>query len=586
MRSSDKLTIEYDIPAPMRDGIILRANICRPAGEGQWPVLLVRTPYDKNFTGAGTLSILDPVATARHGYVVVVQDVRGRYTSEGEWCVPPHLEVQDGYDTIAWAANLPYSDGNVGMFGASHDGFLAWTTATLQPPALKAIVPFVTWSDPLQGVLFRDGAFELGNMANWHAIIGSNILMRRYQHDPLMLGQTMSNYLHEWDLLGPEGYWSLPLKHFGLFRRTEAASSFFELLERPMDSAWASPLAIKGKHEQITVPTLNISGWYDLFLQGTLENFQTMRQYGSTPQARQSQLLIGPWTHDRRVSPIGEQHFGLDATTAFDFHGVQVRWFDRWLKGIATSREQEAPVRLFVMGENRWRDEQEWPLSRAVETCYYLHSAGHANTLHGDGVLSTIPPEEENPDCYTYDPANPVMTRGGAALITPQYPGGPFDQRSTEEREDVLVYSTAPLEQDVEATGPIHIRLWAMSSATDTDFVARLVDVHPDGYARNLTDGIIRARYRCFARGKITPSLLEPGQAYEYEINLWATSNLFKKGHRIRLDITSSNFPRWDRNPNTGHDFGADDELVVAHQTILHDAAHLSHVVLPLIPAQ
>jgi putative CocE/NonD family hydrolase len=295
-------------------------------------------------------------------------------------------------------------------------------------------------------------------------------------------------------------------------------------------------------------------------------------------------LLIGPWTHERRLNPIGEQNFGLEATAAFDFNGLQLRWFDHWLKGIDTGLECEAPIKLFVMGANIWRDEYEWPLARAIETRYYLHSNGYANTLHGDGVLSVTAPEVESPDHYSYDPANPVITHGGASLITPEYPGGPFDQRVTESRIDVLVYSTAPLEQDVEVTGPIRVRLWATSSARDTDFVARLVDVHTDGYARNLTDGIIRARYRHLTHGQL-PSLLEPGQVYMYDIDLWATSNLFKKGHRIRLEITSSNFPRWDRNPNTGHDFGVDDELIVAQQTILHDAEHPSHIILPLVPA-
>ncbi len=245
----------------------------------------------------------------------------------------------------------------------------------------------------------------------------------------------------------------------------------------------------------------------------------------------------------------------------------------------------EAPIKLFVMGANAWRDEQEWPLARAVETRYYLHSNRRANTLHGNGYLTTDPPDIGEPpsDHYDYDPANPVITRGGAVLMSPEYPAGPFDQRPVESREDVLVYTTAELKEDLEVTGPIIVHLWAISSAPDTDFVARLVDVHPDGYARNLTDGIIRARYRNFARGE-APSLIEPGTAYEYEIDLWATSNVFKAGHRIRLDVTSSSFPRWDRNPNTGHDFGANSELALAHQTILHDREHPSYVVLSVVP--
>jgi putative CocE/NonD family hydrolase len=236
------------------------------------------------------------------------------------------------------------------------------------------------------------------------------------------------------------------------------------------------------------------------------------------------------------------------------------------------------------MGANIWRDEQEWPLARAVETRYYLHSAGHANTLAGDGSLSTKLPEEESADHYEYDPANPVITCGGALLMTPEFPNGVFDQRPTEQRKDVLVYTTPVLEQDLEVTGPISVHLWAISSAPDTDFVARLVDVHPDGYAQNLTDGIIRARYRNHPRGG-EAELIEPGRAYEYVIDLWATSNVFKQGHRIRVDVTSSNFPRWDRNLNTGHTFGTDSEGVIATQTILHNAEHPSYVLLPVVPA-
>jgi putative CocE/NonD family hydrolase len=283
-------------------------------------------------------------------------------------------------------------------------------------------------------------------------------------------------------------------------------------------------------------------------------------------------------------------NFGFGSSAAFidlriDLMSLQVRWFDHWLKGIDTGMLNEAPIKLFVMGTNTWRDEQEWPLARAVDTRYYLHSNGLANTLQGNGYLTTDLPDAEEPsgDHYDYDAANPVITRGGALLMSPEYRPGPFDQRETDSREDVLVYTTGELKEDLEVTGQINVHLWAISGAPDTDFVARLLDVHPDGYAQNLTDGIIRARYRDAARGE-DPSLIEPGRAYEYEIDLWATSNVFRAGHRIRLDVTSSNFPRWDRNPNTGHDFGVDTELAVAHQTILHDREHPSYVVLPIVP--
>ncbi len=587
MQNGQRITVDFDVPARMRDGTILRANVYRPAGEGQWPVLLTRLPYGKDFPlGSATMN---PVQVARQGYVVIVQDTRGRFTSEGEWD-PMRNEARDGVDTIEWAAQLPYSDGKVGMYGASYFGFTQWAAAVHQPAALKAMIPFITWCDPLNGTFFRGGALELGTAANWQLMMGLDVLMRRHRGDtdPRNLGRAIVALAKEMDTLGTQGYWSLPLKNFGPITRTEVAPAFFDVIHHPMDREQTEPMTILGKHEQVKVPTFNIGGWYDIFLKDTIENFKIMREHGSTPEARQSKLLIGPWSHGAQGNPIGEMHFGFGSTAAFinlqiDFVSLQVRWFDQFLKGKDTGILNEAPIKLFVMGANVWRDEQAWPLARAIETRYYLHSGGHANSFKGDGTLSTNTPERETPDHYAYDPAHPVITRGGAILMSPEFPSGVFDQRPTESREDVLVYSTPALEQDVEVTGPIIVHLWAISSAPDTDFVARLVDVHPDGYAQNLTDGIIRARYRNFARGE-QPSLIEPGKAYEYEIDLWATSNVFKQGHRIRLDITSSNFPRWDRNPNTGHEFGADAEMVIAHQTILHDAEHPSYVLLPIVP--
>jgi putative CocE/NonD family hydrolase len=288
--------------------------------------------------------------------------------------------------------------------------------------------------------------------------------------------------------------------------------------------------------------------------------------------------LIGPWTHLSQGGSVGERNFGFGASAGLmnlqmDLGSMQLRWFDHWLKGVDTGMMNEPPVRIFVMGANVWRDEQEWPLARAQNTPWYLHEGG---------TLSLEEPGTEAPDRYDYDPANPVPALGGATLMAPEYPAGPYDQRLIEARPDVLVYRSAPLHRDTEVTGPITVHLWACSSAPDTDFVARLVDIAPDGTSYNLTDGIVRARYREFCHGE-QPSLVEPGRPYEFVIDLWATSNVFKGGHRIGLQVTSSNFPRWDRNPNTGHPFGADAELQVAHQEILHDRDHPSHVILPMV---
>ncbi len=568
------ITVDIDVPARMRDGTLLRANIYRPAGEGRWPVLLTRLPYGKDLPLGG--SVLDPVQAARRGYVVIVQDTRGRLASDGDW-YPFRSEADDGVDTIAWAADLPFSDGQVGMYGASYFGYTQWSAAVEQPPALKAMVPFITWADPLNGLVYRGGAFELGLGASWNLMMGLGQLFRRYGRDPRALGPALMAWAHESDALGTTGYASLPLAEFAPLRRQEVAPAFFDWMGAPLDCTQEpySYLTILGKHDQVQAPTLNVGGWYDIFLAGTITNFQAMRAQG-----KPAKLLIGPWTHGGTSNPIGERNFGFGAQAGLidlrmDFGSLQLRWFDHWLKGADTGMMAEAPIKLFVMGANVWRDEQEWPLARAVDTPWYLHT---------DGGLSPERPASETPDRYDYDPADPAPTRGGALLMTPEYPGGPYDQRAVEARPDVLVYQSAPLERDTEVTGPITVRLWAVSSAPDTDFVARLTDVFPDGRSVNLTDGIVRARYRRLAQGE-APSPIEPGRPYEYAIDLWATSNVFQRGHQIGLQVTSSCFPRWDRNPNTGHPLGADAALQVAQQEILHDREHPSHVVLPLVDA-
>jgi uncharacterized protein len=568
----DRLLVELDVPAALRDGTVLRANVYRPAGDGRWPVLLTRLPYGKDLP-LGT-AILDPVQAARRGYVVVVQDTRGRFRSDGDW-EPFRREAEDGFDTVDWAAGLPYADGQVGMYGVSYFGFTQWSAATLQPPALKVIIPFETWADPLNGMVFRRGALELGTWASWHMQQGFDVLVRRYHDDPAALGPAITSLARELDALGPEGYWSLPLGSFAPHQRQSVAPSFFDSIARPMDPGLVESWTIAGKHARVQVPTFNLGGWYDIFLPDTIAAFQAMHAAG-----RPTKLLIGPWSHRTQRNPVGEMNFGFGAQTSLidlrqDLGSLQLRWFDHWLKGIDTGIMAEPPIKIFVMGRNVWRDERAWPLARAVETAFYVRAGGE--------LTREMPRDDETPDVYTYDPHDPVPTWGGALLMTPEFRDGPVDQRSIEARPDVLVYRTDPLPRDMEVTGPIRVRLFAASSARDTDFVARLVDVYPHGRSLNLTDGIVRARYRDVLRGA-PPSLIEPGQPVAYDIDLWATSNVFVAGHRIGLQVTSSSFPRWDRNPNTGHPLGADADLCVAQQTILHDAAHPSCVILPLVP--
>jgi len=554
-----QVVVDFDVDVRMRDGTLLRTNVYRPE-EGRWPVLLTRLPYGKDLP-IGT-AILDPVQAARHGYVVMVQDTRGRFMSEGDFR-PFEAEARDGFDTIVWAASQPYSDGNVGTFGASYFGFTQWSAAIQQAPGLKAMVPLVSLGEPLDGLTSRGGAMELGSAAHWGLSMGFDQLVRKHRGEPQKLGAAIAALSRELDGLGVSGYWSLPLSEFEPLRRQPVAPMFFERLADPLNAEWLDVLTLEGKYARVSVPTFNVGGWFDIFLTTTIKSFNEMRKLG-----RPTKLLIGPWAHVSRGNPVGDLNFGFGSTLGFinlqmDFGRLQLRWFDQWLKGIDTGVMDEPPIKLFVMGDNVWRDEQEWPLARAVPTPFYLRAHGQ--------LTSEAPGTSEPSDCFVYDPADPVPTRGGATLMSPEFPPGPLDQREIEARADVLTFTTGPLERDQEVTGPIEVRLWTCTTAPDTDFVARVVDVYPDGRAYNLTDGIVRT------------GLLEPNRPYEHTIDLWATSNVFKAGHRIRVQVTSSCFPRWDRNPNTGKQLGSDAELRTAQQTILHDAEHASRIMLPLV---
>jgi len=377
----------------------------------------------------------------------------------------------------------------------------------------------------------------------------------------------------------------MPLKEFPLFKT--GAPYFFQWLDHPAYDSYWRKLSIEANHDRIKVPALNIGGWYDIFLGGTLKNYCGMKARGGTDKAREYQrLIVGPWSHAvPLVNLVGEVDFGFKSgAISADLDGVTIAWFDRWLKPERKASADGPPVRLFVMGINQWRDEKEWPLTRAEERCYYLHSRGRANTVNGDGVLSTSAPEAESPDSFMYNPLDPVPTRGGGLCCYPAtLANGAFDQRVIEQRADVLIYSTQPLMEDLEVTGPIKLMLYASSSAPDTDFTAKLVDVGPCGFARNLTDGIIRARFR---ESQEIEALLQPRKIYEFTIDLWATANVFKTGHRIRLEISSSNFPRFDRNPNTGHDLFSDGEIQPALQTVFHQRGYASYLALPVVSTQ
>ena len=580
MPDSDSLKVETNLPVTMRDGTTLYADVYRPDRPGPFPVLLQRTPYDK--ASPGSALELDPLKAAKRGYAVVIQDTRGRHTSEGEfYCFRD--EINDGYDTVEWAASQPWSSGKVGMYGASYVGATQWLTAVSEPPHLAVIVPNVTASNYHEGWVYQGGAFELGFNVSW--TLGS-LALGNFENisSAKNLPEDRQQRLVEAIDSMESSFRASPLVEFPHLKGG-LADYFYDWIAHPDYDEYWKKLCIEESHSKVTAPALNIGGWYDIFLGGTIRNYLGMREKGATEEARRGQkLIIGPWQHSSRGSSlVGSHYFGLAADAgSLDLDGIHFKWFDYWLKGENNGILDEPPVRIFVMGDNVWRDEQEWPLARARPTDYYFHSQGQANSLHGNGTISTEAPGEEPADVFLYNPANPVPTRGGPLCCDSYFvANGASEQREIEARDDVLVYTTPPLEREVEVTGPVTVTLWAATSATDTDFTAKLVDVCEDGCARNLTDGIIRARYR---DSTASPTLVEPGKAYRYTIDLWATSNVFKAGHRIRVEISSSNFPRFDRNTNTGNIIAQDTETKPALQTVLHNAQHPSHINLPIIP--
>jgi putative CocE/NonD family hydrolase len=576
--------VERDVPVAMRDGVILMTDVYRPDVEGPFPVLLQRTPYNKELGGLGLLQT-DTFRALRNGYAAVIQDVRGRYRSEGEF-TPFHQEIDDGYDAVEWCGSQPWSDGNVGMYGTSYVGATQWLAAIAAPPSLKAIAPAFTASDYYEGWTYQGGALEWGFMVNWVLpFLTTADLLRQHRLQPVPDFDAWRERLIDAIDGANEVAMTLPL---GEIPVNPAWTPYFrEWLAHPTRDAFWQAVSIEDRYDQVRVPALNIAGWYDIFLAGSIRNFTGVREQGATREAREgSRLLIGPWTHTTPpLAQSGAVDFGGRAgqslmPLSMDIDGLTLRFFDRWLKGIEAGYDQP-PVRLFIMGESVWQDEAQWPPARAVETDFFLSSGGNANSIAGDGVLAREAPGEERPDIFLYDPFHPVPTVGGQLCCYPStFAPGAFDQRPVEARNDVLVYVTPPLEDDTEVTGPVRLHLWAATTAPDTDFTGKLVDISPDGYSRNLTDGIIRARYR---QGTDQARPITPGEPTEYTIDLWATSNLFRAGHRIGLEVSSSNFPRFDRNLNTGHDLGADAEMRPAIQTIFHDAEHPSRLVLPIV---
>ena len=557
----------------MRDGVGLATDVYRREGAKPTAVLLARTPYNKEGIVGGSVTF-DILRAVQAGYVVVVQDVRGRYASEGVF--NPHIqETADGVDMLAWTAVQPWSNGKVGMFGGSYLGGTQLLPARENPPALQAIAPAIAFSDGYEGCSYQGGAKVLHDL-RW---VVANIVPAEIERR-VARGETPINSDIPLDVDG--AFNERPLATHPLI---QAYAPFYrEWLTHRSDDAYWQQSSITANYEQMAVPALHMSGWYDIFPWSTFQNYMGLRDRGGSDKARQNQrVIIGPWTHMNFSGSFPEREFGwAGSAAAIDLPGIHLRWFDRWLKGEDNGIDKEPPVMIFVMGIDEWRSEADWPLPDTQYRPYYLHSGGRANTLHGDGTLSTELPSDEPADVYLYNPLRPVPTVGGQVILPGGNATGPRDQREVELRDDVLVYSTAVLQHPLEVTGPIELRLFVSSSARDTDFTGKLVDVYPNGRSLILTEGILRARYR---HSFTEPELLEPGEIYELRLNLWVTANVFLPGHRLRLEVSSSNFPRFDRNSNTGGDMAIETaevyETAVNH--IFHDKKRPSHLILPII---
>jgi len=540
------------VPVPMRDGIDLSANVFLPGTGGRLPAILVRTAYGKG-------SELRPGyrAFVDHGYAVVVQDVRGRHKSEGEFD-PLRQEVADGNDTLYWIAHQPWSNQRVGMMGASYLGIVQWKAALSSSPYLKAIFPAVAGCDEYFDRFYSPGgALKLGHRLEW---ISENLRLPEFKPE------------------FPRFIRHLPLRTSDQAATGRTIDFFQQALDHPAYDAFWKSLSTREQIGRVRVPVFSAGGWYDNFLESDLEAFRLLRDRG-----RVSRIVIGPWAHNFSYQFPGVD-FGPAARTGL--RELQFEWFDYWLKNPDAGRDASGvtnpPVRIFVMGANRWRDEREWPLRRAVPTPFFLAGRGRANTLGGHGRLDSHAPRRAAPDQFVYDPRDPVPTAGGSVCCNPKLlPWGPLDQRAVEQRRDVLVYTGPPLKRPVEVTGPVRVMLYVSTSAPDTDFTAKLVDVFPDGLARNLTDGMLRLRYRDSIE---RPAPVTPGSVYAITIDAGVTSNEFERGHRIRLEVSSSNFPRYDRNPNTGRRIADEKELRPATQRVYRDRRRPSQVLLPVVP--
>jgi hypothetical protein len=575
------IIVERDVMVPMRDGVRLAIDVYRPDDGAKHPVLVNGHPYDNDHFLAMHELLFSPLVAAQRGYAVVVQEARGRAGSEGTWR-PYGDEGRDAYDTVEWAAAQPWSDGNVGLYGACALGWTAVQGAVEAPPHLKAVFAYVSATNYHSGWTYSgSGAFELGFQLSWVWTILARDTISRLGLEPAARAEAERKLKEAAsDVRGSACY--LPLIDFPAYQNG-AAPYWREWLSHPSyDEFWQRVDAV-ARADRIKAPILHMSAWYDMCLKGHLDLYSALKVRGDERVRDHHRLMIGPWDHsayyNKRPTCAGERDFGPSAMTGPEvLAGIIFQWFDYWLRGEGETFLPESKVRYFQMGENVWKEVDSWPPPHTIVP-YYLHGEGRANSRMGDGLLSLEPPGTEPTDSYVYDPLDPVPTAGGRSMI--DVLPGVENQAQVEERQDVLVYSSPRLAEAVAIAGPVSVTLYASSSAPDTDFTAKLVDVEPDGYCANIADGIIRARYR---NGCEREEFLDPGKATEFRIDLWDIAHTFQPNHRIRLEISSSNFPCFDRNLNSrvAPALGSAADAQKAVQQVFHNASHPSRLNLPV----
>jgi hypothetical protein len=576
------IVLDKKVMMPMSDGTRLAADIYRPQAEGRFPAVVERTPYNRE--ESVILRTKTPQYLAERGFVFVVQDVRGRFGSEGTWY--PFMDDgwganRDGYDTIAWIAAQPWCNGRVGTAGGSYAGQTQMFLAPTRPPALRCCFVREAASNLAEQWMYRGGAFEWAFNLDWTMRHAANALRRQID----LLQQAVGS--------DPKRFDGLPLGHSPLL--ADPFRWLRDTLAHPDDGRFWEAFSFEKQYAQIDTPIYHMAGWFDIFLDGSLRNFLGLVERGRSPAARRNQkLIIGPWTHGPTVHDpafarfVGDMDFGPKAV--LDFNAEMLRWYDYWLNDVNTGVLDEPRVRYFLMAANEWRTADTWPPPGTQPRRLYLRKgkSGTAESLNDGGLSFEKPDGKEKPDRYRYDPAPTV---GGNTLYSVQRKGtggeeapdfsqtaGPRDQRPVEPR--CLTYTSEPLAADLDVVGPVSLTLFTSSDCVDTDFVAKLCDVFPDGRSILVVDGVLRARYR---KSRAKQKLLKPDKVYVFEIDLWPTAWRFAAGHRLRVAVTSSNFPRFDRNLNTGEDPARDGRMKVAVNMVYHDKEYPSHLTVPVL---